>query len=160
MFIVYTWRFQYVKEFYHELCASRVARSLSLDVEPVYTFRGHLGPVLCLAITGDGDKCFSAGLDGDIRIWNVPSINVDPYDSYGESQLTQWPPRLLRSVTFSSTSTLIRVVTILLQFTYRSWAGFSYINEDLEGATQVKQIFFVRAQPSDLYRTLKAVCRL
>ena len=57
---------------------------MSLDVEPVYTFRGHLGPVLCLAITGDGDKCFSAGLDGDIRIWNVPSINVDPYDSYGK----------------------------------------------------------------------------
>ncbi|KAF2354384.1 WD40 repeat [Trinorchestia longiramus] len=60
-------------------------KSLSLDVEPVYTFRGHLGPVLCLAITGDGEKCFSAGLDGDIRIWNVPSINVDPYDSYESS---------------------------------------------------------------------------
>ncbi|KAA0187597.1 hypothetical protein HAZT_HAZT005620 [Hyalella azteca] len=60
-------------------------RSLSLDVEPVYTFRGHMGPVLCLAITGDGEKCFSAGLDGDIRIWNVPSINVDPYDSYESS---------------------------------------------------------------------------
>lgn len=60
-------------------------KSLSLDVEPVYTFRGHMGPVLCLAITGDGEKCFSAGLDGDIRIWNVPSINVDPYDSYESS---------------------------------------------------------------------------
>uniref|UniRef100_A0A6A7FRL8 Striatin-3-like n=4 Tax=Amphipoda TaxID=6821 RepID=A0A6A7FRL8_9CRUS len=60
-------------------------KSLSLDVEPVYTFRGHMGPVLCLAITGDGEKCFSAGLDGNIRIWNVPSINVDPYDSYESS---------------------------------------------------------------------------
>lgn len=59
-------------------------RSASLDVEPVYTFRGHLGPVLCLAMSGDGDKCYSGGIDGTIRIWNVPSSNIDPYDSYGE----------------------------------------------------------------------------
>ena len=60
-------------------------RSASLDVEPVYTFRGHLGPVLCLAMSGDGEKCYSGGIDGTIRIWNIPSSNIDPYDSYGES---------------------------------------------------------------------------
>ncbi|XP_071541648.1 striatin-3 isoform X1 [Panulirus ornatus] len=57
-------------------------KSASLDVEPVYTFRGHLGPVLCLAINSDGEKCYSGGIDGTIRIWNVPSSNIDPYDSY------------------------------------------------------------------------------
>ncbi|XP_064086567.1 striatin-like isoform X4 [Macrobrachium nipponense] len=57
-------------------------KSASLDVEPVYTFRGHLGPVLCLAINSDGEKCYSGGIDGTIRIWNIPSSNIDPYDSY------------------------------------------------------------------------------
>ncbi|XP_068200212.1 striatin-3-like isoform X1 [Palaemon carinicauda] len=57
-------------------------KSASLDVEPVYTFRGHLGAVLCLAINGDGEKCYSGGIDGTIRIWNIPSSNIDPYDSY------------------------------------------------------------------------------
>ncbi|KAK3890853.1 hypothetical protein Pcinc_005214 [Petrolisthes cinctipes] len=57
-------------------------KSASLDVEPVYTFRGHLGSVLCLAMSGDGDKCYSGGIDGTIRIWNIPSSNIDPYDSY------------------------------------------------------------------------------
>ncbi|XP_071541651.1 striatin-3 isoform X4 [Panulirus ornatus] len=60
-------------------------KSASLDVEPVYTFRGHLGPVLCLAINSDGEKCYSGGIDGTIRIWNVPSSNIDPYDSYDPS---------------------------------------------------------------------------
>ncbi|MPC23813.1 Striatin-3 [Portunus trituberculatus] len=60
-------------------------KSASLDVEPVYTFRGHLGPVLCLAMSGDGEKCYSGGIDGTIRIWNIPSSNIDPYDSYEPS---------------------------------------------------------------------------
>ncbi|RXG61362.1 Striatin-3 [Armadillidium vulgare] len=60
-------------------------KSASLDVEPVYTFRGHMGPVLCLAVSTDGDKCYSGGLDSSIRIWNVPSSSIDPYDSYEPS---------------------------------------------------------------------------
>ena len=59
-------------------------RSASLDVEPVYTFRGHTGAVLSLAVSSEGDKCFSGGLDGNIKIWKVPSSNIDPYDSYGK----------------------------------------------------------------------------
>lgn len=58
-------------------------RSASLDVEPVYTFRGHLGAVLCLSMNSDGEKCYSGGIDGTIRVWNIPSSNIDPYDSYG-----------------------------------------------------------------------------
>ncbi|XP_069166628.1 striatin-3 isoform X2 [Procambarus clarkii] len=60
-------------------------KSASLDVEPVYTFRGHLGSVLCLAMNSDGEKCYSGGIDGTIRIWNIPSSNIDPYDSYEPS---------------------------------------------------------------------------
>lgn len=43
-----------------------------------------MGPVLCLAISTEGDKCYSGGLDGTIRIWTVPSSSIDPYDSYGK----------------------------------------------------------------------------
>jgi len=57
-------------------------KSAALDVEPVYTFRAHTGRVLSLAIASSGDFCFSGGIDSTIRVWSMPSPNVDPYDSY------------------------------------------------------------------------------
>ncbi|KAM9711626.1 striatin-3 isoform 2-T2 [Dama dama] len=57
-------------------------KSASLDVEPIYTFRAHIGPVLSLAISSSGEQCFSGGTDAAIQWWNVPSPNVDPYDTY------------------------------------------------------------------------------
>ncbi|XP_022905740.1 striatin isoform X2 [Onthophagus taurus] len=57
-------------------------KSASLDVEPLYTFRCHNGQVLCLAISGTGEHCYSGGLDGNIHCWNVPNSNIDPYDLY------------------------------------------------------------------------------
>merc|ERR550525_1083102 len=57
-------------------------KSTQLDVEPVYTFRGHTGPVLCLCVSGAGDFCFSGGADGAVRCWNLPPPNIDPYDTY------------------------------------------------------------------------------
>lgn len=57
-------------------------KSASLDVEPLYTFRSHNGPVLCLAMSGNGEQCYSGGLDGVINCWNLPNANIDPYDSF------------------------------------------------------------------------------
>lgn len=57
-------------------------KSASLDVEPIYTFRAHIGPVLSLAISSNGEQCFSGGIDATIQWWNMPSANVDPYDTY------------------------------------------------------------------------------
>ncbi|XP_024407118.1 striatin-3 isoform X2 [Desmodus rotundus] len=57
-------------------------KSASLDVEPIYTFRAHNGPVLSLAISSNGEQCFSGGIDATIQWWNMPSPNVDPYDTY------------------------------------------------------------------------------
>lgn len=57
-------------------------KSASLDVEPLYTFRSHNGPVLCLAISGSGEHCYSGGLDGKIHCWTVPNSNIDPYDLF------------------------------------------------------------------------------
>jgi len=60
-------------------------KSTNLDVEPVYTFRGHTGPVLCLTVSGVGDFCFSGGVDGTVRCWNIPPPTIDPYDTYDAS---------------------------------------------------------------------------
>ncbi|XP_043285858.1 striatin-3 isoform X3 [Venturia canescens] len=64
-------------------------KSASLDVEPLYTFRSHTGPVLCLAMCSTGNRCYSGGLDGNIHCWTLPSANIDPYDSYEPSVLSQ-----------------------------------------------------------------------
>uniref|UniRef100_A0A672HFL0 Striatin-3 n=1 Tax=Salarias fasciatus TaxID=181472 RepID=A0A672HFL0_SALFA len=62
-------------------------KSASFDVEPIYTFRAHDGPVLSLAMTSSGEQCFSGGIDSTIQWWNIPSSNVDPYDTYDPSVL-------------------------------------------------------------------------
>nr|ACR77508.1 striatin [Danio rerio] len=59
----------------------------ALDVEPIYTFRAHRGPVLCEVMSSSGEQCFSGGLDGTIQSWNTPNPNIDPYDSYESSVL-------------------------------------------------------------------------
>jgi len=54
------------------------------DLEPVYTFRGHSGPTLCVVINSNGSMCYSGGMDSSIQCWNLPSLNIDlfgPYDS-------------------------------------------------------------------------------
>uniref|UniRef100_A0A3Q3K1W6 Striatin-3 n=1 Tax=Monopterus albus TaxID=43700 RepID=A0A3Q3K1W6_MONAL len=62
-------------------------KSASFDVEPIYTFRAHVGPVLSLAMTSSGEQCFSGGIDSTVQWWNIPSSNVDPYDTYDPSVL-------------------------------------------------------------------------
>lgn len=57
-------------------------KTAALDVEPLYTFRGHMGPVLSLVMSPSGDRCISGSLDSTIRVWNLPNCNVDPYDAY------------------------------------------------------------------------------
>ncbi|XP_068088074.1 striatin isoform X2 [Hyperolius riggenbachi] len=62
-------------------------KSASLDVEPIYTFRAHRGPVLCVVMSNNGEQCYSGGTDGIVQSWNTPNPNVDPYDSYDPSVL-------------------------------------------------------------------------
>uniref|UniRef100_A0AAX7VBX1 Striatin N-terminal domain-containing protein n=1 Tax=Astatotilapia calliptera TaxID=8154 RepID=A0AAX7VBX1_ASTCA len=57
-------------------------KNAALDVEPIYTFRAHSGAVLSLTMGEDGESCYSGGLDGSIRCWKMPDLNVDPYDNY------------------------------------------------------------------------------
>lgn len=36
-----------------------------------------------------GNNCFSGGVDGKIHCWSLPPANIDPYDSYDPSLLSQ-----------------------------------------------------------------------
>lgn len=58
-------------------------RNTTLDVEPIYTLRGHRTQVLSMAINQAGSQLFSGSLDGTIRTWNLPSLAIDPYDPFG-----------------------------------------------------------------------------
>ncbi|KAK2707635.1 striatin-3-like isoform X4 [Artemia franciscana] len=62
-------------------------KSTYLDVEPIYTFRGHKAAVLSLVISGDGTVCYSSDLSGHIQGWIIPSPNIDPYETYDPSVL-------------------------------------------------------------------------
>ncbi|CAL8283210.1 unnamed protein product [Lota lota] len=62
-------------------------KSASFDVEPIYTFRAHIGAVLCVAMSSSGEQCFTGGIDSNIHWWNMPSSNADPYDTYDPSVL-------------------------------------------------------------------------
>lgn len=48
------------------------------------------GAVLSLTMGEDGESCYSGGLDGTVRCWKMPDLNVDPYDNYGQSFPTEY----------------------------------------------------------------------
>jgi striatin 1/3/4 len=64
-------------------------KNASLDVEPLYTFRSHTGPVLCLVMSSTGDQVYSSSLDGTIKAWTLPNSNIDPYDSFDPGILSK-----------------------------------------------------------------------
>ncbi|KAL6744223.1 hypothetical protein Aduo_017181 [Ancylostoma duodenale] len=64
-------------------------KSGTSEIEPVYTFRGHLGPVLCMDLSPTGDHLFTGGRDGVICCWNVPSTTGDPYEAYDPKVLSE-----------------------------------------------------------------------
>ncbi|KFD59050.1 hypothetical protein M513_00213, partial [Trichuris suis] len=61
------------------------SRKGSQDFDPVYTFHGHSGPVLCMCLSPTGDYCYTGGLDKTVRCWMMPPPNIDPYDPLDRS---------------------------------------------------------------------------
>ncbi|CAB3397373.1 unnamed protein product [Caenorhabditis bovis] len=80
--VVKLWNFELKREDKHGGMANG-------DQEPVYTFRGHFGPVLCLVLSPTGDQLFTGGRDGLICCWNVPPTNGDPYEAYDPRVLSE-----------------------------------------------------------------------
>ena len=58
--------------------------TVGADIEPLITYRGHVGEVLC-STTGGG-YCFSGGFDGIVRIWNIPKPSEELYACAGTRQ--------------------------------------------------------------------------
>ena len=54
----------------------------TLDLEPVYTYRGHTSSVLSLCI--NGNTFYSGSQNGQIIVWSIPTniMSIDPYDPY------------------------------------------------------------------------------
>ncbi|CAI5451658.1 unnamed protein product [Caenorhabditis angaria] len=59
------------------------------EIEPIYTFRGHMGPVVCLVLNPTGDHLYTGGRDGNLCCWNVPALNSDPCDAYDPRVLAE-----------------------------------------------------------------------
>ncbi|CAF1098248.1 unnamed protein product [Adineta ricciae] len=67
----------------------RKSTTTTQDLEPVYTFRRHTGPVLCLAMNPSGEQFYSGGLDSIISVWNFPNSEIDSYDAYDSTVLNK-----------------------------------------------------------------------
>lgn len=62
-------------------------KSNVLDVEPIYTFRGHSAPVLSVVINSTSEMCFSGSADSTIICWSIPPLDIDPYGPYNSENL-------------------------------------------------------------------------
>ncbi|KAI3422617.1 hypothetical protein GPALN_013117 [Globodera pallida] len=72
--------------------AAKTAQSATgiVDIEPLYTFRGHRGPILALDLAPLGETCYTGGLDGNICCWTVPATGgLDIYQTFDPSVLQE-----------------------------------------------------------------------
>ncbi|XP_056022449.1 striatin-3-like isoform X7 [Ostrea edulis] len=131
-------------------------KATSLDVEPVYTFRAHIGPVLCLAVTSTGEQCFSGGQDSTIRCWNIPSSNIDPYDSFDQNVLNCTLEGHTNAIWgLSVHSSKLQLLSCSADGTVRLWSPGqkppllqSYTAEEADGVPT--SVDFVRCDPSQM----------
>eukprot|EP01112_Ceratiomyxa_fruticulosa_P001504 TRINITY_DN1167_c0_g1_i1.p1 TRINITY_DN1167_c0_g1~~TRINITY_DN1167_c0_g1_i1.p1 ORF type:complete len:843 (-),score=215.12 TRINITY_DN1167_c0_g1_i1:110-2638(-) len=54
-----------------------------VEVEPVYTYRGHTGAVCIVRVNSDATRIVSGGCDQTIRVWSVPPLTMDTYSKHG-----------------------------------------------------------------------------
>lgn len=71
----------------HTLCTYRYTHTDAVQPLDASLFLSS-GAVLSLTMGEDGESCYSGGLDGTVRCWKMPDLNVDPYDNYGRSSST------------------------------------------------------------------------
>lgn len=63
-----------------------------MEIEAVQTMRGHEGSVLSVHVMDEdvfhhsSQIAVSGGLDGSMRLWALPSLEIDPYESYDSLQ--------------------------------------------------------------------------
>ncbi|XP_041920259.1 striatin-4 [Alosa sapidissima] len=131
-------------------------KNAALDVEPIYTFRAHSGAVLSLAMGDEGESCYSGGLDGSVRCWKIPDLNVDPYDNYDpgvESSVLAGHEDSVWGLAYSSS--LKRLASCSADGTVRIWDPhnsspcLSVFNKEKEHGTPTS-VAFVNSDPSQV----------
>uniref|UniRef100_A0A7N6AUG3 Striatin N-terminal domain-containing protein n=1 Tax=Anabas testudineus TaxID=64144 RepID=A0A7N6AUG3_ANATE len=131
-------------------------KNAALDVEPIYTFRAHSGAVLSLTMGEDGESCYSGGLDGTIRCWKMPDLNVDPYDNYDpgiESSVLAGHEDSVWGLTYSAAHH--RLASCSADGTIRIWDPqnsapcMSVFNKEREHGTPTS-VAFVATDPSQV----------
>ncbi|KAK2847245.1 hypothetical protein Q5P01_010244 [Channa striata] len=131
-------------------------KNAALDVEPIYTFRAHSGAVLSLTMGEDGDSCYSGGLDGTVRCWKMPDLNVDPYDNYDpgiESSVLAGHEDSVWGLTYSAVHH--RLASCSADGTIRIWDPqnsspcLSVFNKEREHGTPTS-VAFVAADPNQV----------
>uniref|UniRef100_UPI0037E96ECE striatin-4 n=1 Tax=Semicossyphus pulcher TaxID=241346 RepID=UPI0037E96ECE len=131
-------------------------KNAALDVEPIYTFRAHSGAVLSLTMGEDGESCYSGGLDGTVRCWKMPDLNVDPYDNYDpgiESSVLAGHEDSVWGLTYSAA--LHRLASCSADGTIRIWDPqnsspcLSVFNKEREHGTPTS-VAFVATDPNQV----------
>ncbi|XP_047450846.1 striatin-4 [Mugil cephalus] len=131
-------------------------KNAALDVEPIYTFRAHSGAVLSLTMGEDGESCYSGGLDGTVRCWKMPDLNVDPYDNYDpgiESSVLAGHEDSVWGLTYSSAHH--RLASCSADGTIRIWDPqnsspcLSVFNKEREHGTPTS-VAFVATDPNQV----------
>ncbi|XP_061915769.1 striatin-4-like [Entelurus aequoreus] len=131
-------------------------KNAALDVEPIYTFRAHSGAVLSLTMGEDGDSCYSGGLDGSVRCWKMPDLNVDPYDNYDpgiESSVLAGHEDIVWGLTYSAVHQ--RLASCSADGTVRIWDPqhsapcLSVFNKERENGTPTS-VAFVASDPNQV----------
>ncbi|KAF9413047.1 hypothetical protein BGZ94_000855 [Podila epigama] len=57
-------------------------RTLTAEVEPIQTYRGHTKAITAVAISADQSKCFSGSMDSTVRSWKMVPINKETYSRH------------------------------------------------------------------------------
>ncbi|KAJ3216700.1 hypothetical protein HDU67_009132 [Dinochytrium kinnereticum] len=58
------------------------SRKVPNDLEPVFTFRGHKGPITSITISPDSQYLFTGSLDATVLCWKIPPIGTELYGEY------------------------------------------------------------------------------
>ncbi len=106
----------------------------------MYTFRRHTKAVLSVVVSSNGDNMFSAGLDGQINMWNMPNFEtIDQYDAYSPSvylkSLNEHTDAVWSMILVDNT-----LVSISADATIRVWNPFGIDELDQANSSSLKCI--------------------
>ncbi|KAJ3096729.1 U3 snoRNP protein [Phlyctochytrium planicorne] len=61
-------------------------RKIPNDLEPVFTFRGHKGPITSLTISPDSQYLYTGSVDSTVVCWKIPPTTIETYGQYANAK--------------------------------------------------------------------------